>query len=280
LSGNVIVVGCGGGGCNAVFHLNKISDIPTVTINTGMHENVTIQMANKSVQGCMGDRDLGWALATDYKDEISKSMEGYRYVIAVASLGGGTGSGTVPVISQCVREAGARLISVISVPMPFETDKRARAMSQIKDVTVGSDRTILFDIGRAYSMGGMPLLMNQMVFATNELMCETILRISRMLSGPFFSLLSQDVYTVAYAISNTPIRSVVSAMGACFFDTDPASGKIIVDIDSKLSVQNGSQIAEAICDRTGIMPEITSSKDGENVGTMLFIPISSRSLLS
>lgn len=274
-----IVIGSGGAGTNTVSRIDDSLGIPVVTINTGNHGS-TISMAGEGVDGCRGDHDLGWALAYDYKDQIKKMVSGYSNIIVTAGLGGGTGSGTIPIIEECAKELGSNLISVVSIPMPFETVRRETAIRQMKKVIQISDRTILFDIGKMPSRGGGSLPISMAISSADEMMKEAIIRIHNMLNGPFFSTLSEKVYTIAYRSSKDPPKAVSNAMNEHLFDADPNYGKMIVTSDSKINRIDSDTIRKEVSDATGILPEIVSGEGDEVHGIMLFIPISYRALLS
>ncbi|AIZ57056.1 cell division protein FtsZ 1 [Candidatus Methanoplasma termitum] len=280
LAGRTLVIGSGGAGQRIVSMIPGERNIAVVTINTGDHGS-TISMADGSgVDGCRGDMNLGWALANDYKGEISRSLSGYANIIVTAGLGGGTGSGTIPVIEECAKDIGARLISVVSIPMPFEGVRRDNAMSQMKKIIQISDRTIIFDIGKMPQRGGGSLTINEAISLADEMMKEAIVRICEMLDGPFFSTLSERVYTIAFRSSKDPVKGVLAAMDEHLFDADPNYGKIIVTSDAKISRADKEAISKTIGDKTGIIPEIVSGNHGDDHRVLLFIPISYLSLLS
>jgi cell division protein FtsZ len=279
LAGRTLVIGSGGAGQNTVSRIPMELGIPVITINTGKHGS-TISMADGSVDGCRGDPDLGWALAYDYKEEILKHVSQYKNVIVTAGLGGGTGSGTIPIIEECVRESKGKMISVVSIPMPFETQRRETAIKQMKKIIQISDRSILFDIGKMPSRGGSSMPVSKAIAMADEMMMEAIVRIYEMLEGPFFSTLSEKVCTIAFRTSNDPVEAAVLAMGEYLFDADPRYGKIIVTSDAMLGKRDVEAIAMAISNTTGIIPEIVAGNKVDGYGILLFIPISYRSLLS
>jgi cell division protein FtsZ len=280
LSGRTLVIGSGGGGQNTVSRIPSALGIPVVTINTGDHGS-TIKMADGSVQGCRGDQDLGWALAYDYKEEICGAISGYHNIIVTAGLGGGTGSGTIPIIEECAKASGAKMISVVSIPMPFEASRRETALRQMQRIIQISDRTILFDIGKMPSRGGGPLPINKAISMADDMLKEAIVRICEMLEGPFFSTLSEKVYTISYRSSKDPVRASISAMDEYLFDADPRYGKIIVTSGTRMTRADSDAISEAIGNMTGIIPEVVQGKkEGDDHGILLFIPISYRFLLS
>jgi cell division protein FtsZ len=114
----------------------------------------------------------------------------------------------------------------------------------------------------------------------DEMMKEAIVRIYDMLEGPFFSTLSEKVYTIAYRSSNDPVAAALSAMDEYLFDADPKYGKIIATSDSRIGSADAETISGTIGNMTGIIPEVVSGGEGEVHGMLLFIPISYRSLLS
>jgi cell division protein FtsZ len=262
LAGRTLVIGSGGAGQNIVSKVGGPSGIPVITINTGDHGS-TISMADGRVEGCRGDQDLGWALAQDYKEAICRAVSGYSNIIVTAGLGGGTGSGTIPVIEECIKATGARMISAVSIPMHFETLRREAAFRQMKKIIQISDRTILFDIGKMPSRGGGSLPINKAISMADELIKEAIIRMYDMLDGPFF-----------------PVSAAMWAMDEYLFEADPNYGKIIVTSDAKIGRGDAEAITETICNKTGIAPEVISGKGEEGHGMLLFIPISYRSLLS
>ena len=279
LVGRTLIIGSGGAGQNIVSKIPEDLNIPIVTINTGNHGS-TISMAGRDVGGCKGDMDLGWALAHDYKEEIRKAVSGYANIIVTAGLGGGTGSGTIPIIEDCVNDIGARMISAVSLPMKFEGARRENAMSQMKKIIQSSDRTILFDIDKMPLRGGGSLTISKAVSLADEMMKEALVRMYEMLDGPFFSTLSERVYTIAYRSSNDPVEAAMAAMDEYLFDADPRYGKIIVTSDSRINKADAESISRSIGDKTGIIPEIVSGGEGDTHRILLFIPISYLSLLS
>jgi len=280
LAGRTLVIGSGGAGQNIVSKIPNELNIPVVTINTGDHGS-TISMVGGHVEGCRGDMELGWALAHDYVGEINEALKGYANIIVTAGLGGGTGSGSIPVIEECVLGQGSRMISVVSIPMHFEGTRRENAYEQMKRIIKIADRTILFDIEKMPSRGGGSLTISKAISLADEMMKEAIVRMYEMLDGPFFSTLSEKVYTIAYRTSKDPVKAVVKAMEEHLFDADPRYGKIIVTSDLRIGLSDEEAISNEIGNSTGIIPEIVSgTADGEDHRILLFIPISYLSLLS
>lgn len=248
-------------------------------INTGAND-ADIKMADPSVEGCRGDHGLGWALATDYELEISDLIRDFENIIVTAGLGGGTGAGAIRVIAGCAKDQGKRIVSVVTIPMSFEEKRRGDAMIQMKELITISDRTILLDMDRIADIGAASMKIDMAISVADKIIRSAITKSAEMLNGPFFSLLSEKVYTISYASSRDPVLSAEDAMKSPLFASDAAYGKIIVKTDSFLSGSDRSTISDAISNKTGIVPEVMSGNQPEGDGVMLFIPISYRALLS
>jgi cell division protein FtsZ len=275
----VAVIGCGGGGCNIVSDLRSSCEIIPVTINVAKRGNdVTIPMDLGDMTDCRGDPILAWTLTMDHKKMILDTMVGNSAIITVAVLGGGVGSGSMSVVLECAKTLKLTSIAIVGIPFSVETSRRKAALDQLQDVIGGADRTIIFDMDRTIvAVGGdtnIPAILNKI----NVLMCDAICRISSLLDGPFFSLFSEKAYTVAYADSADPEKAAMTAISNGYTSTDPSHGKIIIDTDSEFWPQDIDLISNAVCNKTGIFPEVVSQNKGKGHGMMMFIPIAYRTL--
>ncbi|MDR0523369.1 MAG: hypothetical protein LBG62_02975 [Candidatus Methanoplasma sp.] len=272
-----IVIGCGGGGCNAVS-LMRGWGVAVATVNTGSSgAGATVALADGGVSGCRGDSGLGWALASDSADDIEALMDGYQAVIAVAGLGGGTGAGAIPVIAERARRRGMKVVSVVSIPLAFESRRRVRALAQLRETVRKSDRTIVADIERVKDAGGAAMPMRDSVSMANEIMAEAVIRCARLMDGPFFSTFCEKAYTVAYARASDPAAAARAAVGYALFDPLLESGRAIASPDGRLSQADRDSVSGVVGGLTGAVPDFAPCmKEGD--GMMLFIPISCRSL--
>lgn len=266
------VVGCGGTGCSIVSSMVPDPDIRKITVNVGScGQDVTIP--TPGLKGCRGDPDLGWALTSENVPKIRESLSGCSAVVAVAGLGGGFGSGAISVVTECARNLGVKAVSAVCIPMSFEAERRARALAQLEDVINGSDRTIVIDLDHLGNVSGPETPFKDLVSAVDRLMNEAVLRIVQMTKGPFLSLFTAKSYTAAYSSSPDYVGALSSVLESGLYDTDPAGGKIIISTDSKLDSGEELRIRGALCNKTGIMPEIVAKKGGSGQGMLLFIPM-------
>jgi cell division protein FtsZ len=128
------IVSVGGAGLNALDRivLDGLERADVVAINTDVH-SLTSSVATRKVQlgrsvsrglGAGGDPDVGYQAALESADEIREALADASVIFICAGLGGGTGSGAAPYIAQAARDAGALVISFVTLPFGFEGKRR------------------------------------------------------------------------------------------------------------------------------------------------------------
>jgi cell division protein FtsZ len=134
------VVGCGGGGTNAV---NRMVDaglrgVEFIAVNTDAQAllmcdaNVKIHIGSKLTRGlgAGADPSIGREAAMESRDELKSALQGADMVFVTAGEGGGTGTGAAPVVAEIARELGALTVGVVTKPFSFEGNKRMAAAEQ------------------------------------------------------------------------------------------------------------------------------------------------------
>ena len=124
------VVGCGGGGSNAVNRMidAKIPNVDFIVINTDLqalnYSRAETKVAiGQKVTGGLGagaNPDIGEQAAEEDKENIKNILAGANMVFVTAGMGGGTGTGSAPVVARIAREMGALTVGVVTTPFDFE----------------------------------------------------------------------------------------------------------------------------------------------------------------
>jgi cell division protein FtsZ len=144
----ITVVGVGGGGGLIVSSISSsLKKVLFSVLNTDTRavEQVSKEKKIKGVSfggqvtqglGTGMDPDLGRKAAEEDIEEVKPLFKDQDIVIFVASLGGGTGSGAIPVFASCAREEGALVYGVFTLPFSFEGDKKMNiAKKAIKETS-------------------------------------------------------------------------------------------------------------------------------------------------
>jgi cell division protein FtsZ len=130
------VLGLGGGGSNAVNRMIDmgLEGIDFIVANTDAQalQNslapVKIQLGPKTTRGlgAGGNPEIGQAAAEESWRQIQDALQGADMVFLTAGMGGGTGTGSIPVAAKIAHSLGAVTIAVVTMPFSFEVGRRQR----------------------------------------------------------------------------------------------------------------------------------------------------------
>src|ERR671937_1178420 len=128
------VIGLGGGGSNAVSRMiaaqfTGVDFIVANTDNQALRASpapVKVQLGAKLTQGlgAGSNPDVGRDAALEDPEQITRLLEGADMVFITAGLGGGTGTGSAPIVASLARDLGILTIAVVTKPFTFEGRKR------------------------------------------------------------------------------------------------------------------------------------------------------------
>jgi cell division protein FtsZ len=124
------VIGCGGGGCNVITRMVRegLRGVEIIGMNTDAQAlalaeaPVRVQLGEKITRGlgAGGNHMIGQKAAEESRDEIRTVVAGADMVFVTAGMGGGTGTGSAPVVAQMAKDSGALTIGVVTKPFSFE----------------------------------------------------------------------------------------------------------------------------------------------------------------
>jgi cell division protein FtsZ len=129
------VIGLGGGGNNALnsmIALQQIQGVEFVAVNTDAQALLTSQSPTK-VQigesltrglGSGGDPEMGRQAAEESTQKLEDVMSDADMVFLTAGMGGGTGTGSIPIAAQIAKSLGALTVAVVTKPFGFEGTRR------------------------------------------------------------------------------------------------------------------------------------------------------------
>ena len=128
------VLGLGGGGCNAVNRMIElgIDGVEFIGANTDAQvlrnclapRRILLGPNTTHGQGAGGDPKIGEAAAEESLFEITDALAGADMVFLTAGMGGGTGTGAIPVAARIAKGMDVVSIAVVSVPFSFEAGLR------------------------------------------------------------------------------------------------------------------------------------------------------------
>jgi cell division protein FtsZ len=163
LGAKIKVIGVGGGGSNAVSRMvaNGLEGVEFIVANTdaqALGQNpaaVKIQIGQKLTKGlgAGADPNIGREAALEDTDTLIQALAGADMIFVTAGLGGGTGTGAVPIIASLAAEIGALTVAVVTKPFGFEGRRRLqyaeRGVEELRNavdtlITIPNERLLNF----------------------------------------------------------------------------------------------------------------------------------------
>ncbi|MDR1576255.1 MAG: cell division protein FtsZ [Treponema sp.] len=131
VSAIIKVVGTGGGGSNAVNHMieSNLSGVQFIAVNTDVQDlnnkskaETKLQIGSKLTggRGAGGKPQIGEDAANEDREAIAEMLRDTDMVFVTAGMGGGTGTGSAPVIAKIARDQGALTVAVVTKPFDYE----------------------------------------------------------------------------------------------------------------------------------------------------------------
>ena len=130
------VIGLGGGGSNAINRMMeaRFTGVEFIVANTDVQAlraspaPVKLQLGARLTMGlgAGADPEVGKNAALEDRDQIKKLLDGADMVFVTAGLGGGTGSGSAPIVAATAKEMGILTVAVVTKPFAFEGRRRSQ----------------------------------------------------------------------------------------------------------------------------------------------------------
>lgn len=131
---SIRVIGCGGGGNNTLSRINQvgIKGVMTIAVNTDAQDLLYTNADKKILIGRELTKGLGAGAkpkvgeeaARENENEIKESLKGADMVFITCGLGGGTGTGSAPVVAELAKKQEALTIAIVTIPFAMEGQAR------------------------------------------------------------------------------------------------------------------------------------------------------------
>ena len=189
------VIGAGGGGSNAVNRMIAagIKNVDFIVANTDVQAlnlskaSTRLALGTKVTHGlgAGGKPEVGEKAAMEDKEAISKVLQGSDMVFITAGMGGGTGTGSAPVIAQVARELGALTVAIVTKPFTFEgTTKAKLAEEGIKKLRQSVDTLIVIPNQRLLKIVDRRTPIRQAYYMADDVLRQGVQAISDLITVP------------------------------------------------------------------------------------------------
>jgi cell division protein FtsZ len=188
------VVGCGGGGSNAVNHMIAcgLFGVQFIAVNTDKQHlsekskaDIKLQIGSKLTGGlgAGGIPQKGEDAANEDYDQISETLRGTNMVFVTTGMGGGTGTGSAPVVAKIAKEQGALTVGVVTKPFGFEAPKKMKIAEEgIKKLREAVDSLIVIPNENLFKMVDRKTSYQQAFAYANDVLRQAVQGISDLIT--------------------------------------------------------------------------------------------------
>ncbi|KXU38401.1 cell division protein FtsZ [Ventosimonas gracilis] len=218
------VIGVGGGGCNAIDNMKRsgIEGVELICINTDLQSLQKAQADQRIVigrnltrgLGAGGKPEIGRSAAEEDRAAIGELLEGTDMLFITTGMGGGTGTGAIPVIAEIAREKGILTVAVVTRPFAYEGSKRMKIAEE-------GIRTLVESVDSLITIPNEKLLT---ILEEDVCMVEAYAKVDDVLLGAVRGI--SDIIQKAglQNVDFADIKTMMSQMGMAVMGSGSASG--------------------------------------------------------
>jgi len=307
----IVVVGCGGAGNNTINRLHNIGieGAETVAINTDKQHLDMIEADEKILVGSNltdglgagGEPDVGKRATEKARGTLkNKVLNDADLVFVTAGMGGGTGTGSAPVIADIAKDVGAIVVGMVSMPFRVERARVEKAEEGIEELSHSADSIIVLDNDRLLDyvpnlpMGDAFSVMDQIISETIRGISETITQpslinldyadmrsimeeggVAVMLVGETSDkdktkvvdeALNHPLLDVDYRGATGSLVHITGGPELSLTDAEGIASKITTRLDDKAKVIWGSRIKDNYKDKVRVMAIMTGVESSNIIG--------------
>ena len=275
-SANIIVIGVGGDGNNAVNRMveESIGGVEFVGVNTDKQAltlckaPTVLQIGEKITKGlgAGAQPEVGQKAAEESIEEVKQLMEGADMVFVTCGMGGGTGTGAAPVIAAAAKEMGILTVGVVTKPFRFEARTRMNnALAGIENLKKAVDTLIVIPNDKLLEVVDRRTTMPEALKKADEVLQQAVQGITDLINLPaLINLDFADVQTVMTdkGIAHIGIgesrgddkamEAVQQAVSSPLLETTiKGATHVIINISGDISLMDANDAASYVQELTG-----------------------------
>lgn len=191
MQGIIKVIGVGGGGCNAVKNMNdeKIPGVTFAVCNTDSKSLAPSPVPTKILLGeglgAGGKPEVGRSEAEKNIADIEHLLnDGTKMVFITASMGGGTGTGSAPVVASVARRMGMLTIGIVTIPFYFEKKQKIiRALKGVDEMRKNVDALLIINNERLCDVyADTPISVKESFARADNILKDAVTGISELIT--------------------------------------------------------------------------------------------------
>ena len=255
------VVGVGGAGGNAVTRMitSGMNGVDFIAINTDAQDldnnpsEQKIQIGKNLTKGlgAGANSNVGKEAVEADKEAVTSLLDGADMVFITAGLGGGTGTGAAPVISQIARELGILTVGIVTIPFNFEGPKRMnRALEGMAEMKKACDTLIAIPNQKLMSIVDKSTTLPEAFQMADIILHQAAKGISDLINV-------QGVINLDFA----DVETIMKNMGEAIMGTGIASGEERAVLAAQQAISSPLLDNASIKGAQGVLVNITGGDD-------------------
>ena len=192
------VISAGGGGGNALNRMieSKLSGVEFIAANTDIQDlnkkskaDIKVQIGTEVTggRGAGGVPEKGEKAALEDQGAIAEALKGADMVFVTAGMGGGTGTGSAPIIAKIAKQLGALTVAVVTTPFEFEGRYKMRlAEKGIEKLREEVDTLIVIPNQYLFKIIDNTTSWDKAYLMADEVLCRGVQGISELITETGF----------------------------------------------------------------------------------------------
>lgn len=250
------VIGLGGGGGNAVDYMvrSQVESVDFVCANTDA-QALNNSLVEKCIQlgsnglGAGANPEKGMQAAKENIEQVKEAIKDADMLFITAGMGGGTGTGSAPVVAQAARELGILTVGVVSKPFGFERRGKI-ADAGIEQLADHVDSLITVPNDKLLKVLGRDFVLAKAFDYANEVLHGAVQGISELVTCP--GLINVDF---------EDLRTVMSERGIAMMGVGHATGEERAVKATEKAIANPLLEDISVAGARGLLVNVTSGLD-------------------
>ena len=261
LKPRVLVLGVGGGGCNALNTMiaSGLKGVEFVACNTDSQSlefcnaKQKIQLGIQSTQGLGAGSDpaIGKSAAEESYNDICEYIDGSHMAFIAAGMGGGTGTGAVSTIAKACKEKGILTVAVVTKPFSFEgkirMDNAEKGIEELRNIV---DTIIVIPNQNLYIVCDDKTSFAEAFCMADQVLHAGVRAVTDLIMMP--GLINLDF---------ADVRTVMSEMGRAVFGNGEAAGERRAIEAAEAAISNPLLERVSLEGAKGLLLNITGGSD-------------------
>ena len=224
LKPSLTVMGVGGAGSNAINNMiqSNLNNVEFIVANTDAqalenslcYNRIQLGLEKTKGLGAGADPIIGKDAAEESIDLISEELRNTNMLFLTAGMGGGTGTGALPVIASVAKKLGIVTVAIVSTPFNFEGTKRMNlALQGLEEVKNNVDTLLIIPNQNLFKVSNEQTSFAEAFKKADNVLFDGVKGLTDLITQP--GLINLDF---------ADVRTIIKEMGFAMMGTAVAEG--------------------------------------------------------